>query len=47
MIYVGTQKALISKFDNKLELFNEWMISITSMTVIFQTDWIGDIEMKY
>jgi len=42
--YVGLRKPLISRFENRLYLFNDFLIHILVMLTIIFTDYVYDIQ---
>ena len=45
LFYQGSVRPKISRFDNRMEFFNEAMISIICFTFFFFTDWIGSLDV--
>jgi hypothetical protein len=46
MIYKGQFKPLVSRFRNRLELFNELSIVLVHIHIMFFTDWVPDSEQR-
>jgi len=42
LIYVGYNNSLLGKFANRLEQFNEIMVSFITFHMYFFTDWVLD-----
>jgi len=42
--YVGILKPLISRFENRLYLFNDFLIHILVLLTFIFTDYVDDIE---
>lgn len=38
---------LLTRHENRQELFNEWMILSCSVSLILYTEWISDNELKF
>ena len=47
IIYQQGQKPLKARLNNQLEIFNELTIHISTIHMIFFTEWIGDLETQY
>ena len=47
LIYHGSIMPAQSRFENRLNLFNEFFITSTCLTVVFYTAWIGDAMLEY
>ena len=47
IIYQGQVSPAISRFENRLELANEWLVSITTLTIILFTPWIDEPTIEY
>ena len=43
MMYYGSIRPLTNRFDNRLEIFNEYMVSVCCMHLFFFTD---EIEVE-
>lgn len=46
-IYQGLVNPQWTVFDNKLDLFNEFMVQITCMTIVLFTEFIGEPTVEY
>jgi len=46
LIYEGLYQTAPTRFENRFEMFNEWMITCVSLTVVFYNDWIPDLEVQ-
>jgi hypothetical protein len=47
IIYQGLVMPLSTSLDNKIELTNEFLVSICSMHLMFFTDAISDLKLQY
>ena len=47
IIYQGRTSPLLSRFDNNLELMNEWFVCMSTLHLCFYTDFIPDPELQY
>ena len=47
ILYQGSTKPLTYPIDNKVELFNEFMVSVCSMHLMFFTDAVEDLNLQY
>ena len=47
IIYQGRTSPLLSRFDNNLELMNEWFVCMSTLHLCFYTDYIPDPELQY
>ena len=46
-IYVGSSKPFILPLENKLELFNEWIIFLSALHMIVFTDFLDDLDAQF
>ena len=47
LIYQGFFKPAYSKFENRMDNFNEYVVTTCSIMIIWFTDWITDEELKF
>ena len=42
MIYQGQVSPFKARIDNRLESFNQYMVTVLTLFILFFTDWIAD-----
>jgi len=42
LIYKGANNPLVTRYRNRMELFNEWSIVLVHAHLIFYTEWMPD-----
>ena len=47
VIYQGLVLPSRVRFENSFELFNEFMIQLTTLTIILFTPWVGEPSIEY
>ena len=47
IIFQGLTEFLETRTDNNLELFNEWIISVSGIHMILFSDFVPDLEAQY
>ena len=45
IMYTSFYRPLMSRFNNNLEIFNEYLIGVATISVVCFTDYISDLEM--
>ena len=46
-IYAGISKSLVSRYENYMELFNEFCVTVCTTHIIFFTDYIDNEDRKF
>ena len=47
LIYKGNNNPQISRFSNRIELFNEAFVCIVTLHLMFYTDWVPDSQTQF
>ena len=46
LMYHGFVRPASTRYENRFEMYNEWMVTMISINSIFYTDWISDLTLQ-